>query len=238
MKYNLDDTTLLVRSKSIVISSQTFQWSSSHLEERFMANRLSLNIGKTKVMLISGKQSPFRNFSLDNKDNRNISMDNADTINYLIEINSHLTFEAHTNKLLQKVNQRTKILWKMRAYINESLAKYLYTTLINNLFAYCDFINYGCSTDISCWLQVAQNGALRAIKNCKIEYLMVKLHDELEIDYLCDSHKKSTAKMVYQGIHNLGPMENNNMFEMYQLNHPLRSESQRTPSNKNKNQTG
>ena len=134
-------------------------------------------------MLPTGKRSPFRNSSLEIKGNGNKSIENADTMKYLgIEIDKQLTFEIHTNKLIQKVNQWTRILWKPREYIDESLAKYLYMTLINPLFGYCDFIYDGCSSEVSRRLQVAQNGALRAIKICKIEYPVTKLHDELEID--------------------------------------------------------
>ena len=117
-------------------------------------------------------------------------------------------------------------MWKLRPFITEPLAKYLYTTLIDPLFTYCDFIYDGSSNEIARKLQIAQNGALRAIKNCKIEYQTAKLHDELEIDYLSDTHKKSTLKMVYRGVHNEGPSKLNNMFEIYMPNRHLRSESQ------------
>ena len=124
------------------------------------------------------------------------------------------------------MKQRTRILWKVRSFITKSLAKYLLNTLINPLFRHCDFIYDGCSTEISRWLQVAQNSALRAIKNCKIKYPTAKLRDNLEIDFLSDAHKKSTVKMVYRRFHNEGPMELNNMFEIYKPNRQLRSEMQ------------
>ena len=114
----------------------------------------------------------------------------------------------------------------MRPYIDEPLAKYLYTTLINPLFAYCDFVYDGYSIEIARKLQNAHNGALQAIKKCKIEYPVIKLHDELEIDFLSDARRKSTLKMVYRGVHNQGPYELNNIFEFYRPNRHLRSERQ------------
>ena len=115
-------------------------------------------------MLLTGKRSPFRNFSL-NVRGMNEYIDNVDTMKYLgLEIDRHLTFKEHLSKLIHKVNQRTRLLWKMRAYIDQPLAQYLYMTLIKPLFGYCDFIFNGCSSEVSRHLQVAQNRALRAVK--------------------------------------------------------------------------
>ena len=108
----------------------------------------------------------------------------ADNMKYLgLFVDKHLSFDSHIEYILKKVNQCNRILWKMRAFITEGLAEYLYKTLIQSISGYCDFIYDGSSHAYKAKLQMAQNASLRAIKRRKQEYPMHKLHKELEIDY-------------------------------------------------------
>ena len=79
----------------------------------FAANKLSLNVSKTKSMLVCNNRSPFRNFSLDITGN-DIPIDSVDTIKYLgLYIDKHFTFDVHTENIIKKVSQRNRLLWKM-----------------------------------------------------------------------------------------------------------------------------
>ena len=72
----------------------------------------------------------------------------------------------------------------MRSFISQDLALYLYKTLIHPVITYANFIyDGGLKTNLS-KLQIAQNGALRAVCKCKPDYSVARLHDELEIDML------------------------------------------------------
>ncbi len=139
-------------------------------------------------------------------------------------IDKHLSFDTHIESIIKKVSQRNRMLWKMRSFISEPLAKYLYTTLIAPNFMYCDFIYDGTTANNKQKLQTIQNASLRAIKRTKLEYPVSRLHDELKIDFLEDSRKKSTLKMVYRGVNNIGPPVLNKLFEKYQPSRHLRSE--------------
>ncbi len=100
-----------------------------------------------------------------------------------VHLDKHLTSESHIKKLINKVSQRTHVLWKICNYIPETLARYLYTTLIHPLYLYCDFIYDGCSITMQNKLQTSQNAALRAVKKCRQDYPVQKLHDDLSIDF-------------------------------------------------------
>ena len=66
----------------------------------------------------------------------NVDIEMLDTVKYLgIHFDRFLSFDVDMNKVSKKVNQGTNILWKMRGYIDEKLAKYLYTTLIHPFLA-------------------------------------------------------------------------------------------------------
>ena len=157
----------------------------------------------------------------------NETLEKVDTMKYLgVNIDQLLSFDKHIDTVVQKSNQRTRLLWKMRGYISEDLAKYLYITLIHPLFTYCDFVYDGTYEYNKHKLQVSQNNALRAVKKCNREFPNKYLHDILQIDDLDTCRCKSTLKMVYRGLQNLGPTSLNDMFTYYEPARSLRSENQ------------
>ena len=51
-------------------------------------------------------------------------LEKVDMKKYLgVHIDKNLTFDDHTQYIIKMVNQQTKLAWKMRNYIDESLAK-------------------------------------------------------------------------------------------------------------------
>ena len=64
-----------------------------------------------------------------------------------------------------------------------------------------------------------QNNSLRATKRGNRDYPVQKLHDEIEIDYLCESRKKSSLKIVHRGLRINGPAGLNNLFNYYEPSH-------------------
>ena len=135
-------------------------------------------------------------------------------------------FCSHVEKVCKNVSQGTRMLWKMRSFISQNLAKYLYQTLIIPIFTYCDFIYDSTSQCNKNQIQVSQYAAFRAIKRCPFDFPTERLHTELEIDTLAISRQKSTLKMVFRGLVNSGPPELNSLFEAYVPSRSLRSESQ------------
>ena len=82
-----------------------------HLGEWFNNNRLSLNVTKTKSMLLCGNTSKLRHDSL------NVTMNDVDIecvqdIKYIgVIIDRRLSFTNHVNKLCGKILSKTGILW-------------------------------------------------------------------------------------------------------------------------------
>ena len=116
---------------------------------------------------------------------------------------------------MQKKRPENETFMEMRNFLTKDLAKYLYTTLINPIFSYCDFIYDGTSQRNKDKLQVKQNAALRAITKSAIDTAVCRIQDDLQIDNLAIARHKSTLKMVYRGYSKQGPPQLNKMFEKY-----------------------
>ena len=108
-----------------------------------------MNSSKTKTMLFSSNQSHL-------KEQNSMVMVNGETLEsvhsfkYLgVEIDRHLSFEKHVNRICCKVNQQTGLLWRIRPFITTPLAKELCVSLIEPHFLYSDFIYDGCSKSSS-----------------------------------------------------------------------------------------
>ncbi len=149
-------------------------------------------------------------------------IEQVDTMKYLgLYLDRHLDFSEHIENTIRKVGQRIRMLWKMRGFISQDLALYLYKSLIHPVITYGDFIyDGGLKLNLSS-MQIAQNKALRAVRKCKPDYPNKRLHAELGVEML----DVSTAKMVFRGIHNQGPPELNNMINIYAPNRALRLET-------------
>ena len=145
--------------QTTVMKSARLQWNFDVLLWWFEANKL-----ETWAVLFCGQPSHFKESQLKIVSGT-AQIENVKTTKYLaLHLDSHSTFETHTDHIIKKVNQRTRLLWKIRNSITEKWAKYLYLTFIQTVYAYCDFRYGGCNRTQTKKLQVSQNSALGAIK--------------------------------------------------------------------------
>ncbi len=202
-------------SKTIDQIQTTLQTNFNTVLDWLAVNKLSLNTDKTKIMLFTSQRSSIRNENL-RITSGGMNLEQVENMKYLgVHLDRHLNFNAHVDNICKKTNQRTRLLWKMRNFITKDLDKYLYTTLINPIFTYCDFIYDGTSQRNKDKLQVKQNAALRAITRSPIDTSVHLIYADLQIDKLAIARRKSTLKMVYRGYSKQGPPQLNKMFENY-----------------------
>ena len=169
------------------------------------------------MTLTSCPRSKFRNADL----NIRVSPNSAETLNqvssfkYLgIEVDKHLTFDGHVNKLCGKVKARAGLLWRIRPFISESLAKDLYTSLIHPHFTYGDIVYDACSQQSKVRLQVHQNMALRAVKNVDPRFPTQRLHDQTGVEWLDVERKQRCCIEAYKALNNLSSTNVNNLFTL------------------------
>ena len=135
-------------------------------------------------------------------------------IKYLgLHIDCHLTFEDHVSNMCGKISSRTKLMWRIRNFIPQSLALTLYKSLIAPHFMYYSFILDGINESLKNKLQCHQNAALRAAKNVDMSYSTTRLLTELKVDSVCTEMRKSSCKMVFKGFYNLRPVALDNLLK-------------------------
>ena len=127
-------------------------------------------------------------------------------------------------------------MWRVRRCINRDLAKYLYQSLIEPHYIYCQFINDACNIDMKRKLQVSQNKALHAILSVPNDYPSENLHIETGIEWLGVMRAKATCIETYKLLHNEGAIRTCSMISRYQPKRHLRS-SDRVTVNKLRTRT-
>ncbi len=135
-----DDTALLVSGKTIEEIEHKLNIDLAIAERYFSANKLQLNVAKTKSMLFRSTQRFTHNHELlIYSGTRHIEQ--VDAYKYLgVFLDTHLTFKQHIEYVGNKVKQRVSLLWRMRNHTTENLAKQLFISLILPVVRYCDYI--------------------------------------------------------------------------------------------------
>ena len=131
-----DDTNLIVKGKNLADLTLTINHDLKSLSEFFKANKLKLNIDKTKMVCFRKKGQTFV------KENLQITLDEVpldceDSATFLgICLDSHLTWEAHSNKVALKMAKNSGILNRIKNYLPSSSLTVLYNSLVSSHFTY------------------------------------------------------------------------------------------------------
>ena len=124
-------------------------------------HKLSLNLAKTKIMYFGTANKTSKNSS-SNLSLEVGSIEVVTSFKYLgIMLDTNLTFKPHVDYLLKKLYPKLKTLGRIRSYIGESMALYLYNSLIGPLFSFNDHVYDALKKVDADRLQVAQNKSLR-----------------------------------------------------------------------------
>ncbi len=223
-----DDTALLSFGSSVTEIELNLQSDINILHRWFDANKLSLNRSKSKAMLFCSNRHRDKDTQL------NVTIDGevletVTSFKYLgMELDNHLSFSNHVDRVCGKVSQRTGLLWRVRPFISQNLAKQLYTSLIEPHFIYLDYIYDGCSKGASNKLQICQNNALRAVMRTDSRHSTQALHTDTNTEWLDIMRKKSTCLQVFKSLNNHNPDKINNMFAYTCQTRHLRSHDSQT----------
>ena len=164
-KINLyaDDTALTVISKNANELEENLNKTLSEVSIWFKANKLSLNITKSKVMCF-GTNPQLTKLSNITVQHDNVILEKVSHYKYLgVTLDSRLSYSHHIGYIESKVIKRIGVLGRARHFLSEDTCIYLYKQLIITLMDYCDHIYAGTTQKCKVTLQKLQNSAARCI---------------------------------------------------------------------------
>ena len=199
MKSLLFADTVLVQSDSNLGKLQN---SVNHEMTKVMdwltANKLSLNISKTKCMLITNKHVSTESFVINVNRNR-IERTVTSTHKYLgVIVDEKLTWKEHCKQMCSTISKYVGIMHKVKHYVNNHALRMLYHSLINSRAQY-GITAWGKAA--SCHLQpisVVSNRVMRCLNTDELLTNKAAIYKMQKILQLKDIYNLEVSKFMYK----------------------------------------
>ena len=152
-----DDTALYSGANSHIELLLSLRLELSVVSEWLKANRLTLNVKKTKFVIFGSRQKlrymPPLNLSINNE-----KLEQVTHIKYLgVILDDILSFDQHVDYMHSKAVKKLGIVRKAREFLDLGTSVQLYKSLVLPHIDYCDLV-YCCTSKTN----------LQSYKNCKI----------------------------------------------------------------------
>ena len=136
-----DDTSLYYSCKNTTNLENIINCELAKISDWLSANRLSLNVGKSKLLYFTNKN---RNTLKDIEIKINgETLKEVDSAKYLgVHMDNALSWKVHTNNIKLRLSKGISMLAKIRHYVPESVRRSLYFTFINSHTGY-NLLNWG-----------------------------------------------------------------------------------------------
>ena len=184
-----DDTNLLHFNDSIKKLNKDINYDLKQLVHWLNANKISLNVGKTELVLFKPKKKKV-DYDLKLKLNGK-KLVQTSSVKYLgIKIDSNLNWKEQQNSIAIKINKATAILSKMRHYVNHNTLKMVYYSIFESHTNYANIV-WGQNIDSSNRLFLIQKKVLRIMHfTDRISHSdplfsasnIIKIYDKVSID--------------------------------------------------------
>ena len=117
-----------------------------HLVNWLNANKISLNVKKTEMVIFKSKQKKFEGdlkIKLSGK-----RLHPTESVKYLgVKIDTNLSWQYHVNDLSVKLNRANALLFKMRKYVSCKILRSIYFAIFDSYLSYCCLVwAQNCST--------------------------------------------------------------------------------------------
>ena len=131
-----DDTNLLCLSNSIKKLNKLVNADLKHLANWLNANKISLNVKKTEMVIFKSKHKKFEGdlkIKLCGK-----RLYPTESVKYLgVKIDANLSWQYHVNDLSIKLNRANALLFKMRKYVSLKILRSIYFAIFDSYLSYC-----------------------------------------------------------------------------------------------------
>lgn len=163
IKLFADDTLMWIAGKCLskIISDMNEQL--EKLSRWLKINKLKLNVGKTKYMIITNRNIHIDcDVKIDNED-----IERVEVMKYLgIQIDSKLNFKQNINFIIKKVSKKIYFLNRIKRKIPLNQRILLYKSIVAPHFDFCSSILYLASKVDMALFQKLQNKGMRMILDC------------------------------------------------------------------------
>ena len=141
-----DDTNLLCLGNSINKLNKLVNADLKRLANWLNANKISLNVKKTEMVIFKSKQKKFEGdlkIKLSGK-----RLYPTESVKYLgVKVDTNLSWQYHVNDLSFKLNRANALLFKMRKYISCKISRSIYFAIFDSYSSYCCLVcAQNCST--------------------------------------------------------------------------------------------
>ena len=163
-----DDTTLLLNSSDPNTLQNDLNSNLGRIADWFQANKLTLNIKKTKLMLFGSKQSlhKFKDVSLIYN---GVSIERVEKFKYLgVTFDPQLSWNDHVNYLSSIISKRIGVIYRVKHYLPNKIINMLAQALVFPHFDYCSSVWSNFSMHHSNELQILQNRLARVLLSADI----------------------------------------------------------------------
>ena len=227
VKLFADDTFLSLDSKNYKDLRKKVNDEMKNISTWLTNNKLTLNISKTKYMIISNKKKPPGNdFHVKFDD---VCLEKCSSYKYLgFFLDDKLSWKPHIDYISNKISKMCGIFSKLRYATNLHLLKSVYYALVASHLQYCNLVWGNAAESLLDPLKKMQNRIVRILSFAPFNCQNVNvLYDDLQILSLDQIHKLAKGKFVYK--YKAGKLPSN--FDNYLVNsrdvhsHNLRSTS-------------
>ena len=135
-----DDTNLFYSHKNIKTLFSTMNIELIKIDEWFRANKLSLNIDKTKYTLFAKQyQSNILPLRLPSLSIANINIKREYSMKFLgVILDEHLSWKEHIRTIENKISKNLGVMYKCKYILNAQCLKLLYYSFIHSYINYCN----------------------------------------------------------------------------------------------------
>ena len=193
-----DDTVLVTSADCIFDAHRTLQHDLQNIANWCKGNKLTLNVKKTKCMLLGSKHKIKKNRSISLSMNNEI-LEYVSSYKYLgVSIDQSLNFNLHTNQVIKTVSYKLSLLQKIRKYITSQAAIQIYKAMVIPYFDYGDILYHYTSNRLLDKLQKLQNRGLRICFGPGMGMSTDDMHREASISKLFDRRVAHIYTFMYK----------------------------------------
>ena len=194
-----DDTSLTIAHSDENSLEQRMNHDLCRISEWLIANRLSLNVVKTKYMIVASKHKLQQlNYDFQVKVNRQ-QLKREKTYKYLgVEIDESLTWGQHIEKVFKIVSGAIGALKRVKHLLPQETLITMYFSLVLPYFDYASTVWETCAKGMTDKLQTLQNRAARVITSSNYEIRSSDILKRLNWENLETRRSKQLAVLMYK----------------------------------------